>query len=198
MEERPDPAQWAKERGEPWDAYYATIAWALRDQPFPVREAFLSVRQDGFSFADVARERGLEEEDVRQDVIRCVTAIYNALAVRARRRWDPNTPYDGPGQLPELAQPVDPDVAVMTDYLAGAQSTEEDADVELRMHQQGALDAKAIPLAMAWQSPEDYRDLVVRIDYGLPPRKGPRPPRRARPSRVPPADRESSPASTRP
>jgi hypothetical protein len=151
-----DFALWAEQKGPPFDAGYAMIAWTVRDMPHELREAFLLASEDGARYADVARACGVTEEVARQRVLEAANIVNNGERLIH--------------EIPQVSQPVDADIERMVDYLAGALSDIERARHEHRMRDDGDFFEKVWSFTDIWGGAEDLRDLIARIDEDRPPR----------------------------
>jgi hypothetical protein len=68
---------------------------------------------------------------------------------------------------PASAARVDPDMVLITDYLANALSFEAEAAVERRMKEDEAFFEKAWPLLRAWQRTDDEHAAPRRVSRGV-------------------------------
>ena len=159
----------AHPKRDPWHDWYRVIAWALHDMPANRRAAFLSVRENGLQYADLARERGVADEAVRKDFIDAVTDILGALG-RNRRARSGLGDDAIPPHPDELDASRHPDVVLLADYLARALSREEEADVERRLTGESGFFERVASLVQLWLHGMDYRDLVARLARDRPAR----------------------------
>jgi hypothetical protein len=114
-----DFALWAEQKGPPWDADYAMIAWTVREMPAELRDAYLLASQDRKRYRDIARACGVTEDIARRRVIEAANMVSNG---KRTLRYGPEPhPDDPPAREP---QPVDADIEMMVDYMAGALSSE--------------------------------------------------------------------------
>jgi hypothetical protein len=166
MAMKPDDFElWAEQKGPPWDADYAMIAWTVHEMPPELREAYLLASEDGARYADVARVCGVTEEVARRRVIDAANMVGNgkrALTYRSHptlRSEHERKPH-----------PVDADIETMVDYISRALSKKDEARHERRMRSDERYFDKVAPIGGMWRGDEDLRDLISRIDQDKPPR----------------------------
>jgi len=70
--------------------------------------------------------------------------------------------YTRPGD-----EPLDPDITLITDYLANTLSLDEEANVERRMRDDEVFFEKVWPLVRAWQQTEDTPISSRRLSKGV-------------------------------
>lgn len=160
-----DYSVWAEQKGPPWDADCAMIAWTVHDMPAELREAYLLAAEDGGVYADVARACGVTEDVARRRVIEAANMVGNGK----------RTLRSGPGVRQDAedvweAQPVDADIETMVDYMTRALSAKASARHEQRMRTDAVYFEKVAPIGGMWRGDEDLRDLISRIDQDKPPR----------------------------
>jgi hypothetical protein len=157
--------RWAEQKGPPWDADLAMIAWTLHEMPAELREAYLLAKQDRARYADIARVSGIAEDVARRRVIEAANMVSNGKRA-LRYRFDPwlRTADE------RAPQPVDADIERAVDCMAGALSDEASARHLQRMGTDGDYFDKVATVGGMWRVAEDFRDLLSRIDEDKPPR----------------------------
>ena len=64
-------------------------------------------------------------------------------------------------------EPLDPDIVLITDYLANTLSLDDEANVERRMRDDEAFFEKVWPLVRAWQQTDDTPISPRRVSKGI-------------------------------
>jgi hypothetical protein len=70
----------------------------------------------------------------------------------------------GPVELDDDDEPVDEDIALITDYLARELPVEKEAEVERRLVEDGAFYEKVAPVIKIWTMPVRFRDLLEEAE----------------------------------
>ena len=87
---------------------------------------------------------------------------------------DHTLPPTGPNEDATAVTPIDPDIVLITDYLADALSPDERARVDERLEQDTDFHTKVWPLMVAWYAPSrmaQARAAGVAVTAGGPPRR---------------------------
>jgi hypothetical protein len=122
-----------------WDMHQ-TFSETVLAMPKLRRDTLSRVREDGFSFAAVGRERGLSVKGVERNLAEALADLRAALRDRRGRA-------DGSAWAP------DPDLILLGTWLAGEMSPEEESAMKERFLCDDAFYAKTAPAMQIWTLP---------------------------------------------